>query len=280
MSSEPAAPSAEPAASAPPPNPQDAAALPATAVIEPATVPEPIEAVVWDIDDTLFDYAGADLAGLRAHLGAEGLLDLHGSTEAALAEWQRLTRIHWARCESGEVDFLTQRRDRVREFLTSSLDDDGIDAWFAGYAVHYEAAWALFPDVLPALEALSGRYRHAVLSNSALSTQEYKLATLGLRDRFEAVLCAVDLGVSKPEPGAFHAVGEALGLAPARIAYVGDQPDTDARGARDAGMLGIWLDRTNSPSATPSGVHRITSLAELEALLGTHTRFGAPSTFG
>ncbi|MGQ4380032.1 HAD family hydrolase, partial [Streptomyces sp. SAS_267] len=34
-----------------------------------------IDAVVWDIDDTLFDYTSADRAGIRDHLAAEGLLD-------------------------------------------------------------------------------------------------------------------------------------------------------------------------------------------------------------
>ncbi|NKI42199.1 HAD family hydrolase [Streptomyces physcomitrii] len=239
-----------------------------------------IEAVVWDIDDTLFDYAGADTAGMRAHLAAEGVLDHHESATAALAEWKRITQVHWARCEAGETDFLGQRRDRVREFLGTRLDDGQADAWFERYVVHYEAAWSLFPDSLPALDALTGHYRQAVLSNSALPNQEYKLRTLGVRERFEAVLCAVELGVAKPEAAAFLAVAEALGLPPERIAYVGNEPDIDARGARDAGMLGIWLDRLNSPLPTPSGVRRISTLGELQALLGGHTRFGAPSTFG
>ncbi|MFE7131733.1 HAD family hydrolase, partial [Streptomyces sp. NPDC057638] len=35
----------------------------------------PIRAVLWDIDDTLFDYATADRAGFIAHVRAEGLAD-------------------------------------------------------------------------------------------------------------------------------------------------------------------------------------------------------------
>ncbi|THA62050.1 HAD family hydrolase, partial [Streptomyces sp. A0642] len=33
----------------------------------------PIRAVLWDIDDTIFDYSGADRIGMRKHLEAEGL---------------------------------------------------------------------------------------------------------------------------------------------------------------------------------------------------------------
>ncbi|MDG4859400.1 HAD family hydrolase [Streptomyces sp. T-3] len=241
----------------------------------------PIKAIVWDIDDTIFDYATADTTGMRAHLEAEDALGRYATAEAALALWKEITERHWARFGAGAVDFLTQRRDRVREFLeTPGLTADEADAWFGRYVRHYEAAWALFPDTLPALDALADTHRHAVLSNSATAQQERKLRTLGVRDRFEAVLCAVELGVSKPAPEAFLAACDALALAPGEVAYVGDQPEIDARGARDAGLLGIWLDRGRTMIETPPGVHRIAGLAELVGLLSPDTRFGAPSTFG
>jgi putative hydrolase of the HAD superfamily len=239
-----------------------------------------IKAVVWDVDDTIFDYAGSDTAGMRAHLAAEGLLERYGRAEDALALWRTITDRHWARFAAGEVDFHAQRRDRVRDFLAAeALDDAAADGWFRRYLGHYEAAWSLFPDTLPALDALSS-HRHAVLSNSAAEVQEYKLRVLGVRDRFEALLCAAEIGVSKPDAGAFLAICAALGLQPAEVAYVGDQPEIDARGARDAGLLGIWLDRGGTTVDVPVGVRRITSLAALPALLNADTRFGAPSTFG
>ncbi|MEU7582978.1 HAD family hydrolase [Streptomyces sp. NPDC041068] len=241
----------------------------------------PIKAVVWDIDDTIFDYARADTTGMNAHLVAEGLLERYETAERALALWRQLTERHWARFGAGEVAFEEQRRDRVRDFLDApTLADPDADAWFARYIGHYESAWSLFPDTVPTLDALAGDYRQAVLSNSALAVQDRKLSVLGIRDRFEAVLCAADLGVSKPAAEAFHAVCTTLGLDPAEIAYVGDQPEIDARGARDAGLVGIWLDRNAGAQEGPSGVHRITRLSELPALLRGDTRFGAPSTFG
>ncbi|KUL52053.1 MULTISPECIES: HAD family hydrolase [unclassified Streptomyces] len=241
----------------------------------------PIRAVVWDIDDTLFDYARADATGMHAHLVAEGLLERYGSARLALARWKELTELHWARFSAGGVAFEQQRRDRVRDFLDApGLADPDVDAWFARYVGHYEAAWALFPDTVPALDALADGYRHAVLSNSALAVQDRKLRVLGVRERFEAVLCAADLGVSKPAAEAFLAACTHLGLAPEEIAYVGDQPEIDARGARDAGLLGVWLDRAGTAGDGPPGVHRIRDLSELPALLRADTRFGAPSTFG
>ncbi|MDF3302563.1 HAD family hydrolase [Streptomyces tropicalis] len=243
-----------------------------------------IRAVVWDIDDTLFDYTTADRTGMGEHLAAEGLLARYATADRALAHWRDITDAQWARFAAGEVTFEGQRRDRVRVFLDRpELTDTEAEAWFGRYLVHYEAAWALFPDVLPVLDALAATHRHAVLSNSSLHVQERKLRALGVRDRFEAVLCAAELGVSKPAPGAFLAACEALELRPHEVAYVGDHPEIDGRGAADAGLLSVWIDRAGGPAdgAAPSACrHRIASLAELPAIVAADTRFGAPSTFG
>ncbi|MFJ3666616.1 HAD family hydrolase [Streptomyces sp. NPDC090106] len=242
-----------------------------------------IRAVVWDVDDTLFDYTGADRAGMRLHLAAEGLLDGHETVEQALARWRAVTDTQWARFAAGEVSFEGQRRDRVRVFLGEELGDAEADAWFRRYIGHYETVWALFPDVLPVLDVLAASHRHAVLSNSSIHVQDHKLRVLGVHDRFESILCAAELGVSKPEAAAFLAACDALDLAPHQVAYVGDHPEIDGRGAADAGLLSVWIDRDGSVHAdagAPAGPHRIASLAELPALLGADTRFGAPSTFG
>ncbi|MPY49482.1 HAD family hydrolase [Streptomyces acidicola] len=241
-----------------------------------------IKAVVWDVDDTLFDYTTADRAGMRAHLGAEGLLDGYVSVEQALLRWRELTDQQWARFSAGETDWEATRRDRVRAFLDAPLSDAEADAWFERYIAHYEGAWALFPDVLPVLDALADSHRHAVLSNSTIRVQDRKLRVLGVRDRFETVLCAAELGVHKPAAEAFHAACTALALPPHEVAYVGDHPEIDGRGAADAGLLSVWIDREGPHAGgdVPAGPHRIASLAELPALLGSDTRFGAPSTFG
>ncbi|MFI7275441.1 HAD family hydrolase [Streptomyces sp. NPDC049879] len=228
-----------------------------------------IRAVVWDIDDTVSDHTGAARTGALAHLGALGLLAGFPSPEAAFARWEEVTETHYARFTRGELSFAEQRRERVRHFLGRPLDDAAADAWFGGYLRHHEAAWTLFPDVLPALDALTPAYRHGLLSNSSAANQHRKLTALGVRERFEFLLCSDEIGHAKPAPEAFLAVCAALGLAPHEVAYVGDHPDTDAGGADAAGLRGIWLDRPGL-GRVPAGrapARRITDLADLPALL-------------
>ncbi|MFI0214563.1 HAD family hydrolase [Streptomyces lydicus] len=241
-----------------------------------------LRAVLWDIDDTLFDYTGSDRTGALRHLRAEGLLAAYGGEEAALTRWRHAMETEFARFLAGEVGFLDHRRARARTFLGRQLSDEEADAWFGRYIAHYEASWVLFPDSLPALEALAPLLRQAVLSNSSTANQERKLAALGIRARFEAVLCADELGHAKPAAEAFACACAALGLAAEEVVYVGDRLDIDALGARDAGLAAVWLDRAGTDGEAgaelPPGVRRIASLAELPELLRGVIGFGAPST--
>ncbi|WP_030910622.1 HAD family hydrolase [Streptomyces sp. NRRL F-5126] len=231
----------------------------------------PLRAVLWDVDDTLFDYSGADRLALERHLGEASGAD-------AFDRWRASMRLHWARFVAGEIGFEEQRRERVRTFLGRPLSDAEADAWFLGYHAHYRASWRLFPDVLAALDDLAGDFRHAVLSNSSLRHQDRKLTVLGVRDRFEAVVCAAEIGVGKPAPAAFAAACEALRLPPGDVVYIGDEPDVDAAAATAAGLAAVWLDR-GGLGGRPELVS-ITGLGPLPALLRGTTRFGARPGIG
>ncbi|GAB2922376.1 HAD family hydrolase [Streptomyces mayteni] len=235
-----------------------------------------IRAVVWDIDDTLWDYTGSDRAGALRHLTNEGLLARFPSPAAALGRWRAVMEEQYARFEAGELTFDEQRRERVRAFLDLPFPDAEADAWFDRYLACRDDAYRPFPDVLPALDALTPGYRHGLLSNSGQANQERKLTRLGIRDRFEVLVCSDESGHAKPAPEAFWAVCAAMGLPPEAVAYVGDRPDVDAAGADAAGLHGIWLDRPSvladgTPRRGPALVgglpRRISSLAELPALL-------------
>ncbi|WP_206503899.1 HAD family hydrolase [Streptomyces chrestomyceticus] len=239
-----------------------------------------IEAVLWDVDDTLFDYTGSDRVGALRHIEAEGLLARYADAECALGRWRECMEAAFGRFLAGEVGFLEHRRERARAFLGGALSDDEADAWFGRYVALYEAAWTLFPDSVQALTDLAPLARQGVLSNSSVRNQDRKLRALGIREHFEVVLCADEVGHAKPAAEAFLAACDAMGLAPERVVYVGDKLDVDAIGARDAGLGAVWVDRGGVEGDVPDGVTRIGGLGELPGLVRGLIGFGASSTFG
>ncbi|NIS36425.1 MAG: HAD-IA family hydrolase [Actinobacteria bacterium] len=96
----------------------------------------------------------------------------------------------------------------------------------------------LFPDVLPALERLAARYPMASLSNGNADIRR-----LGLDRYMPVAVSAGHAGTAKPDPAIFLHACDALGFAPREVVHVGDHPVEDVRGARDAGMVTVWINR-------------------------------------
>jgi putative hydrolase of the HAD superfamily len=233
-----------------------------------------VDLVLFDLDDTLLDHRGASRSALGAHLTSTG----QASHEAAGFErWRALEEEHYHRYLRGEVSWQGQRRDRVREFLAPlggpDLDDADADAWFEGFRAASQAAWRLFDDVVPCLDALGAR-RIGIITNGQEDYQRLKLAAMGLEDRLDPIVCSATEAVAKPDARIFRIACDRAGTAPDRACYVGDRLGTDAIGAADAGLLGVWLDRDGAATAAESaeaeraGVRVIHGLGELPALLG------------
>lgn len=112
----------------------------------------------------------------------------------------------------------------------------------------------------------------AVLTNGSQALLERKLAALGVETLLDAVVSAVDAGHPKPEPAAYGAVADALGLPPAALAMVGDHLEWDVAAPLRAGYTrAVWLDRgtgAHDPSLLPPGATTVTSLAAVPRAIG------------
>ena len=131
-------------------------------------------------------------------------------------------------------------------------------------------AWQLYDDALPCLGVLrAAGLRLAAITNAAGDYQRAKLGSLGLESAFDAVLISGELGVAKPHRAIFLTACTSLGVHPAQTVHVGDRLDMDAEGARDAGLHGVWLDRSRCGALPQSaGISVICQLSELPALIG------------
>ena len=239
-----------------------------------------VDAVLLDIDDTLVDTRASFRAAVR-HVVRTWLHHLpEDRHDEAAAHWTADRHGHFRAYTRGELTFSGQRRLRAQDlhaaFGGPVLDEEGFARWEEGYEDAFRRAWAASPDAGPLLAALdSAGLPYGALTNMVGDYQRAKLEAVGL-GRVDVVGSMDDLGRGKPDPELFALACRRLGSAPARTAYVGDELDVDARGARNAGLLGIWLDR-HGTGLTPDDVPVARSLADVPALLGVDaaSRFGA-----
>jgi putative hydrolase of the HAD superfamily len=236
-----------------------------------------IQVVMFDLDDTVFDHVGARYAGLTAH---RRTLGLHGDDAAEVERWVALEEEWYPYWLRGELTHDEQRRARVRAFTAlhgvDLTEDWDADAWFADYFAHYRSGWALHEDAGPCFDELERRIpgvRFGLITNGELGLQTSKMVAVELDVRIEQVIASGEVGFAKPDPRIFRLACDRFGVAPAGAAYVGDRLHTDAIGAADAGLTGVWLDRAGSATAedlaaaSAAGAHVIRNLAELPPLL-------------
>lgn len=152
------------------------------------------------------------------------------------------------------------RRESIRLALTRAGDDPALaeiafDVFFAE-----RQRVDFYDDAIPALEFLAARWPLVALSNGTADVN-----VVGLGRFFHASISAHRVGVAKPDPRIFALAAEAAGVPAANVLHVGDDALLDARGAMDAGMHAVWLNRAGvdwahggaSPSVT------VASLAQL-----------------
>ena len=234
--------------------------------------PPNLRLVCLDIDDTLIDFTAAGRRALAALIGRSDMWPL----------WERITDRHVALVVAGELDYASMHVRRTQCFLGELgvvIDMEDAGRFERRRKDLLRRSWRLFDDVLPCLDWLrAADVLLAAVTNASGAHQRAKLADLGLARFFDYVAIAGEMGVAKPDPVMFHSVCATLGCEPSEAAHIGDKLQTDAVGAHEAGLAGVWLDRACTGTEVPEGVHVIGGLDELPQLLVSEfARIGVPA---
>ncbi|TDD57331.1 HAD family hydrolase [Kribbella antibiotica] len=204
-----------------------------------------MKAVIFDLDNTLFDHTGSADAAVRAWIPSLG----GTPSDALLAEWFAIEDRNYSRWLSGELTHQGQRRARLHDFLpllghpvpqTEPEQDD----LFARFLDLYRASWSAYPDARPALEvARSNGWRIGILTNGSTVQQNAKLEVIGLAPLVDVVCTTESLGVSKPDPQSYLQTCAALDVDPTETLMIGDNYALDVEGAQAAGLTARHLNR-------------------------------------
>jgi HAD superfamily hydrolase (TIGR01549 family) len=233
-----------------------------------------LRAVLFDLDDTLFDHARAT----RVALGTLREVD------SVFGRWSidELDRRHRIVLETWHQEVLAGRASidqaRIARFaeLVDQAGGDGGESRAAAlasrYRSAYEVAWYTVPGARPLLEAIVGQgLRVAVVTNNVRREQQLKLARCGLTPLVETLVTSEEVGVQKPDPRIFQTALDRVGVSAPDAIMVGDAWATDIEGARRAGVRPVWLNRfgETSPDPSVSELRSFEPLAEvLETMIG------------
>lgn len=123
----------------------------------------------------------------------------------------------------------------------------------------------LYPDAEPTLRRLNDDgFRLGIVSNAPPDVAD-TITQMGLAKYVPVIVVSGMVGVSKPNPDIFRIALKGVGVEPGEAVHVGDLYDADVKGARNAGIVGILLDRDGSQGAVDCP--KIATLGEVYGFL-------------
>ena len=201
-----------------------------------------IKAIVFDVDDTLYDLSGPFKEAFHELYPLEEL-DLEGA-------------------------FLASRR------YSDSVYGKNMDAQ---EALHFQEIYEKHQHMIHMTEAmqeflkeLSDKMVLGIITNGPSGHQWDKICALEATRWIpkDHVFISGEYGVAKPERRIFELVQEKLKLQPQEFCYVGDSYENDIEGAKGAGWNAIWYNhRNHRPTGSAEPDYMVRSEKELLELL-------------
>jgi putative hydrolase of the HAD superfamily len=178
--------------------------------------------------------------------------------ELGFASWEGL----WATFEGGhprlaEVALWAQwyRREAWRGALrTVGNDEDAAPALSERYIEGQRSGHPLLPGAVELVRSLAARVPVAVVTNGPADIQRLKINQAGIGPHLTAVVISGETGIGKPDPRAFGAALDLLGISPEHAVMVGDSWERDVTGALAAGLRAVWISQGRSAPGSPPGV--------------------------
>jgi FMN hydrolase / 5-amino-6-(5-phospho-D-ribitylamino)uracil phosphatase len=236
--------------------------------------PRPLEptpkAVLFDLDDTLCDYAAARETRLRRAF----TLSHDDSIQSREA-------IDLDRMIAESIQMHPHGADHFEELFKRFGIADARRArvaanWYRENRFHglrlfpgVETVFSLVRDAVSRHDPKAAR-PIGIVTNGPTEVQRAKLELLGVDRLVDFVLVSEEFGVAKPDPAIFREALRFAEVGPEEAIFVGDSVEFDMAGARAAGIPTVWVNRHQRPWTEPGPppTCQIRTLVDLPKLLG------------
>ncbi|KAJ8359819.1 hypothetical protein SKAU_G00163440 [Synaphobranchus kaupii] len=202
-----------------------------------------IKAILFDLDNTLIDTAGANRRAIQ-------------KVEALLG------------ARFGQDDVRKIYKGFELKLLQETYDPSGS----VGIDQNTRLEQLAIPDPVQALlEDLRETHKLLLLTNGVAQTQWEKIKAVRCEELFHAVVVGGEHTEEKPAPSIFQHCFSLLGVGPQNCVMVGDSLDTDILGGVNAGVrASVWVNangRDVPPGASARPDYTITTVLELPKIL-------------
>ena len=220
--------------------------------------------ILFDADETLFDFRAAESNALRTVFARHGL----PTDGEFVASYHRINDGLWDQYNHGKI----QKDDITHERFTRLFAEYGVPLDGVDFNDRYLDCLSLYGDLFPgALEMCAHLHdagmRLYIITNGIARVQQSRFARSGLAPYFDGVFVSEEIGVGKPRKKYFDTVLSRIGVEDRRQALVvGDSLRADIEGGINAGLDTCWCNFGGRKSKIRTK-YQVENFAQLEKLL-------------
>lgn len=220
--------------------------------------------LIFDADDTLFDFQTAEKVALETTLTAFGLYfdaDIY-------RQYKDISKRLWQELELGLVTqeiLKYQRFEELAKMMDLSVDTRALAE---AYLENLSQQGILLHDALEIVKALSAEYDLYILTNGITSVQKGRFQHSPIMAYVKGIVISEEAGVNKPDPQIFEFFNSKYGpFKKAELLVIGDSLTSDIQGGINYGIDTCWFNPKGAEAAPLVPTYQIQTLDALYALL-------------
>ncbi len=226
-----------------------------------------IRNILFDLDETLFDFSKAERIAIMktlSHLGVD-------AEESFVSVYSKINDSMWKLLEKGQIE---RSELKVRRFALF-LEAIGVEADARQAAEFYENALSQGHYYIDGAEnvvfGLKDRYNLYLVSNGTYKVQTGRLSGASITPCFKKIFISEQIGANKPSKEFFDVCFSQIPeFDRCESVIVGDSLTSDIQGGINAGIKTIWYDRKGLGSEVYNDIvpdYRITDIRQLPDLI-------------
>jgi len=218
----------------------------------------------FDADGTLFDFEQAEHHAFHSMARDLGL----SVQNDHFLQYKACNASCWKEFEQGALTLEELKTKRFERFSETSLFLLDANRASQSYQNHLAGQGILFGHSLLILSTLAKRgYTLFLATNGIAEVQRGRLKESGVSHFFKDIFISEELGWQKPDTRYFSAMLERSNLLgeKSHCLMIGDNPESDIRGAMDSGIDSVWYNPHNQ--ALPPDLEATYTVTRLETIL-------------
>ena len=223
-----------------------------------------IKNILFDLDDTIYDFGAAEehaLAKLLRDIGVE-------PTEERMQLYSGINLSYWKRLELGEVSRAQVKVGRFETFFQEIHVEFSAERADEIYRMYLSQGHFFMPGAEEMLQDLWRDYRLFLVTNGTTTVQKGRIASGQIEKYFEKIFISEMIGHNKPSTEFFTYCFSQMGeFSKDETIIIGDSLTSDIKGGINAGITTMWFnvrgERNQTDISPDYEIHKLSEVKEL-----------------